>query len=484
MKPKPVLILLCCLALAVAALVLTMKQPGGAGTAQNGPDKGNTASAPMPLLSEEALSRSLSAITLDTGNQAERVELERVRGRWRVIRPHDFAAEPKAIDELLMLLSGLSGVEEDAAVADEPGGRRLTLTNDGKQTTLWLGKRLGAGRAELVLSRGDESVQLFTADDTLHDVLDNLDPTVFLAGKLDAPLMPEVARIELAVQGERSTVHQVDGRWWIGEPGSENPERALVDALPGYANISDYFRLVGLIEVVEHERYRDAQGLASFGLDPPLLSTRFVPKDSASGDTGGGMLLRVGVAADPQGATRYVAVGKPDDPRPAVFTVASEYALSFAQSATSFRDPRVMATPESLVRRVTLKRPAESGFSVQQITLDAGKPPVLVEGDGQPVELDPLACSAVLAELNTAAATDYVEASLGEWELIVSVLITPALGGEPEPFSVYVDPASDDERPTVLVHRGREPVALRIGQAVVAELIEPGALLVDPQPRQ
>ena len=135
-----------------------------------------------------------------------------------------------------------------------------------------------------------------------------------------------------------------------------------------------------------------------------------------------------------------------------------------------------MITPVTLVESIALKLP---DGTTQTITLPASEPPQWTAGNQAPRTLSGELVVGMLKQMANARAMAYVPTKLGEWEALVSVLITPRLGEKPERFTVYPDPESDPAQPTVLVHRGKESVALRVPRAAVAGLLDPGTLMAD-----
>ena len=168
--------------------------------------------------------------------------------------------------------------------------------------------------------------------------------TIFYATKIDPLLMPEYGRIELSSNDSNSALIQsIPGEWQVSQDQAIAP--ALTEQLGEYPGVATFFELHNSIKPHVHIEYFRAVELAQYGLDRPLISVRFVPSEADPDDMSASISLNVGVPADPKDENRYVSYGRSDDPRPAVFTIATPIALAFGQQATNFRDPRIMITP-------------------------------------------------------------------------------------------------------------------------------------------
>lgn len=481
MNPKTTSILLIVFVLAIIALLLTQMQSGpGASTIPPNPDA--AANIDQPILRAEQLGNDLMRITLDGGLMGTLLELERVNGRWWVSQPSRFPANPAAVDELLGLLAGLSGrpTEQDGGLVPDASG--VMLADPDGETSIWFSSRLGAGRAILTLSKGDQ-YQNYIAQDTLHDLFDTLDTAVFYAKKIDPPLTPEVARVEVTLPGGTSVLTQRDGRWWIGE--NANAERALEDELEQKAGVSNYFKLITKLELSEPQHDTGADGLARFGLADPLIRARFVPFDDADHAGASGLELRVGVPADPLDEQRYVAVGGLDATRPAVFKAPTQIALALGVDATAFRDPRVLITPPTLIESIDLKCHVVLGEGPEivreSIAFRPDGPPVLTTLTTRHQEQRTLSrekCARMLSRLSSARALEFVPFEPGKWARKTSVTVHATLGGEPEAFSVYTAPQDEpgdngDDGTVYYVRRGEEPVAIEVERSAVADLFWP-----------
>ena len=469
MKPTTVAILLVVLLIAIVVLLSPQFI-----TPSGGPRHDD--SADTQVIPDEILNAPIDRIRIKSGRDT--VELVQKNGRWWVDKPHNFLANTVPIDELLTTLGEIKGTPIEDEVSDEDEfisidtSQTILIESKFSAIHVYLWNRLGAGRTHIGVSglSGDNTIESYNVNSKLHDWLDDLAPHDFLAKTIDPLLMPDVTRIEIDSNQETSILEQSDGRWWIGSESSREP--ALEHGLLPNPGVSDYFSLLNSIEIIEHRRYIDRfDALARFGLDRPLITARFVMHDEEQD-----WLLRVGVPADPEDQTRFVSYCRLDDDYPAVFTVATPIALAFGQQATNFRDPRIMVTPVTLVESIALKLPDSTA---QAITLPASEPPQWTIQDEAPRTLSGELVVGMLKQMADARATAYVPTKLGEWKALVSVLVTPRLGGEPEPFTIYPDPESDPAEPTVLVHRGKEPVALRMPHSAVEGLLDPGSLMAE-----
>jgi len=390
------------------------------------------------LLSADELGLSLKRIRVHLGPPGpDAIELERQGGRWWVTKPNRFVAHPPAINELLDLLAEMTGHPTDLPAGPAPEGPSISLNFGDHETDLYVSTRSGAGRAVITI-RKDGKTQNLLSQDTLIDFLDQFDSAHFYARKIEIPLMPEVERIAFTTPEGGSSLVQRDGRWFIGE--ENNAERALAQTTLGYPGVDEVFKLLSVIELVQ---LQDADTpLTAFGLDRSIASVKI---ESPQGT----LEIRIGVPADPEDTIRYLSINYADEDRPAVFTAATSYALLLGQAATSFRDPRIMATPSSLVGSMHV-----------------------ISAAGQTRTLSAELARQVLQQLDQARAREYIPAQADSWQKIASVRIDPELGGEPESFTLYDDPQRDPATETVLVIRGDEPVALRFDLTSVAGLID------------
>ena len=316
---------------------------------------------------------------------------------------------------------------------------------------------------------GDE-VSFYNADDTLHAYFEKLDLFTFNMRKIETPLMPETARIEILSDGSESVLVQQDGRWTIGE--GEHAERALAMQLGENAGLNNYFSLLDLIDIKAFHAYDRDGGLASYGLDKPLITARFVPIDGEPNNRAVGNMLRVGVPADPEDQTRFVTYGRATDSNPAVFTIDSKLALAFGQDATVFRDPRITTIPTTLIDSIDLAYPNDTP---QQIVMKPGRTPKWHIGDQQS-DLSVNRVAAALKRLADARAIDYVPAQLDDWQMQASLNLKPRLGREAESLVIYTDPQSSENETTLLVQRGKESVALRFPIESISGLLDPATL--------
>jgi len=474
MKPKTVVILLVLLAIAGIAFVLL---PGETPDRTPGPRQDDPENSGKPILPPATLAPGLIQLSLDLDGEGDDLVFTRVQGKWKIDHPHQFPAKTSEIDKVLNALAVLSGTPtDDQAISSHPLG--ITINHGEKRYSVWLGKRIGSGQAVVYLQTRDK-LQGFVTTDTLHDLLAGLSPDQFFAKSFTPLLMPEVRAIHIRTPESATTLRQEDDHWQIAY--DDKTERALAQSIPEYFGIQRYFDLFRKIDLLEQHPYLGKQGLAQFGLDRPLITVRFVPMPEDAGALGSvdsGWVLNVGVPADPQDKTRFISFGRSDDPTPPVFSVETPYALAFAQDASAFRDPRIVATPGTLIASIQLKF---ADASSRAIELPSGKKPVLRESNDDRHELSIDRVSVAVKQLTDARAMQYVPTRLSEWDELLSVRITPRLGGEPEVFTVYPDPETDETSPTVLVHRGKEPVALRVSRQAIAGLLDPESLWDSPR---
>ncbi len=468
MNLKATLILLVVFALALAAYLLTRGSTSS--TTGTGNTTDNNTQASGPILSTSDLGPALSRITFVLGEDGVRLELARIDGRWRVTKPHDFPADTQAVDELLTLLGNLRGFKSSQPLSPFPDQSSLALSIDNKVIELRLAKRQGSGRAGLTLVNGSDESH-FDADDTLHDLIDQFDQTAFFARKIDTPLITAIGRITFTAEGGESLLIQDAGQWWIGQ-GADR-QRAWDRGIAGQPGVNDYFHLLNTLAVYEHQPYDKSAGLAQFGLERPLIRVRLAPLDVSPDQLDTITEIRVGVPADPTDQLRYVSYAKASAPSPAVFTIPTAYALALGQPATSFRDPRITATARTLIQSLTLSAPNQPERVISFKQDGSG---LYAVGDEAPIALDRATCSTFLDRLTAPQALGYFTEPADQLSLILRVRLDKRLGQAAEQFAIYQDPATTAEKPTVLVRREAEPVALRIDRSVIEPMLNPNLL--------
>lgn len=470
MNAKTLVILLVFLTLSGIAFYLTRDQVG-----VDVPDNSDHASADLEgrtIVPENMLTSSLSRIGINDPDEYGALTIDRSDGKWTLLSPHQFPARTQAIDELLQLLAGLEGVEIDES--HDPLGHAVGLvTSNHDEVLLTLGPRLGGGRAVVFIKRSGET-RTYNASNSLHDYLLGLDFKTFCARKPPRLLMPDIRTVRIETPGDSSILHQVDGTWWIGD--GTRAERALEQAIPNHPGVSSYFALFESIEVLDVQTYSDREELAKFGLDKPLISARFTPISQNNPEWG--WQLNVGTPAQPQDQTRFVSFGWFDDPIPAVFTVATPIALAFAQDAEAFRDPRVIAMPVAMIESMML-RFADGDES--RIDLANGKVPLLDAVRGEQRELSVVRTAEQLKRIADARAQGYVPIDSTSHHTLVAVTLKPRLLDDDESFTICVDPESKADKPTVLIQRGKESIALRVPKEAVAGLLDPESLVAPPR---
>lgn len=473
MKPKTTILLLLVLVIAgVAALLLPPSR-----TPPRVPDQSNEA---KPLFASDQLGPSVAGIRLfvKTNKQPDLVLIKK-NSRWWVSQPHLFPAHRSAIDNFLATLAQMTAKpinQEDTNDRDgEFHGRGLILEyTDRPPIRLSLGDRIGAGRARIGPGLELDFPDLIAeTDTTLHDYFDALVPASFYAKKIEAPIMPDVDRIEFArIDGHQSSLVQRGGAWLIDH--DKTVERALAQDLPDTPGIQQLFALFDLLELSEPQPLGTA--LSAYGLEQPLASITLGPIPNAPIQAGEAMTISLGVPADPEGTLRYVGVIYDSASPPAVFAAPTKYALLLAQDAINFRDPRIVATPVSLIASIDLKF-GEGTF--EWIELPPNKPPIFHRLNSEQVTIPSDHATDFLRALTQTQALAYLPLKLGEGDVWVSATIVPRLGGKPEPLTVYDDPASTKETPTMLVRRGTESIVLRVPRASVKGLFDPSTLVAE-----
>jgi hypothetical protein len=475
MNLKITLSLVAVLAIAIAALLLT---PGNESTTQKSGTTETAAadSEEKPVIPREALGSELNRITFNSARQDTVLKLERIDGRWWVTTPNQFPANAKQVDELLNQLSAMKGRgakqnKPNGFVNDSPG---VHLQHGNQETKVYLSKRLGAGRAILTVKYGDR-MQGLNSSDALPELFGALNPNSYYGKAITPPLMPEIGRIEFNTPEGQSVLVQRDEQWWIGD--DESPERALAQDVGDDPGIAQYFTLLQTIELIEVQDH-DASP-AAFGLENPVIRISMTGVDH-TGDDNESLELKVGAPADLEDQTRFISINYGGQRKPAVFTVATEYALLLGQSAKAFRDPRIVTTPPSLIQTITLiSDTPEKPDALIRLLPDRAELIIGPSGGSQPIDLVQL--ETALRKLSDTRSIDFVPMASQKQDLLVTVAIKPILNREVEVFEIRRDPDSDANTPTLLVRRGTERVALRVAEDEVAGLLDPESLVASPR---
>lgn len=467
MNLKITLTLVVVLVLALTALLLTRpdetpsNRAGSRDTGAIDPNEG-------PLISSEALGNELKRITFDGGLQGTLLQLERIDGRWRVTAPNHFYAKTQAVDALLSQLSEMNG---QPAKENKPNGfvqdsSSLLLQHGDHETAIYLSNRLGAGRAVVTIKEGDKLRGVSTTD-ALFDLFDSLNPGTYYNDQIVPPLMPEISRIMFETPEGTSVLVQQNEQWWIGE--NESAERALAQDVGDYPGIAQFFKLLETIELIEINDHDTA--LAAFGLVNPVIRVNMSGPDQI-------IEIRVGAPADPGDQTRFVSIDLEVENKPTVFTVATESALLLGQSAKAFRDPRIITIPPPLISRILIMSdpPTENDPS---LVIHSDQSVLIRQGDRRPIDIDQAKLATLLAVLTDTRPRSFVSLQSSEVILIDTVAVKAKLEGKSEVFDILTDPASIQNMPTVLIRRGKEPVALRIQRDAVAGLLDPSTLVVE-----
>jgi hypothetical protein len=465
MNAKITLILAIVFALAITAFLLTQGDESltdGTGT----PDSNQGDTDARPLISSEVLGIDLKRIIFDGGLQGTLLQLERIDGRWWVTTPNRFAAKTTAVDELLNQLSEMKGrpAKEDESgglVPDSPG---LLLEHGDEETGLWFSSRLGAGRAIVTLVRGDTFEDVNTTD-ALIDLFDSFNPDTFYSDRFNAPLMPEVGRIEINTPEGQSVLVQEDGRWWIEH--DQGRERALETGLPGYPGVNNYFNLLKTTKLIEKQTSYPTNGLALFGLQNPLISARFVPIGQDHEDPNNGYEVHVGTPAGPQDLTRYISNGTGGKATHPVFTADTQSALAFAQDAKAFRDPRVMTVPRSLIGSMAIRN-LKGHYTIRFMSNGIQLVTSGVDGKTTVSPKETRSGEKLAFALSNARAIDYVDRDQNQLKELTSVTITPRLEGSPETIVIYRDKTDE----TVLIKTDDEPKLRQVERASVQMLLD------------
>lgn len=489
MNAKATIILLIVFAVAAAALLL-VDTGGTQSTGETDDDKNK-----QTIVDPDTLGPALYQVAFDLDGEGDDLVLARVQGRWKIEVPHAFPARNSELDNVLKTLAELEGTPtDDVAIPSHPIG--ITIGHGDNRYSLWLGKRLGSGQAMVYReSQGKTQgkIQGYLTTDTLHDLLANLNPSLFYAKAFDPLLMAEIKEVRINTPESEAVLLQDNDLWQIAY--GDKTERALTQNIPGHHGIRSYFELFRRVELTEQQHYLGKEGLSKFGLDKPLITVRFVPalEDAEQSETG--WVLNVGVPADPDDTMRFVSFGWSGDPTPAVFTVATPYALSFGKDSTAFRDPRIVTTPRALIKSLEMIDPTRPFYMPElEATLYLKSKHVFSfqrddkvrvkfvtnqkdEVDGW-IEISERPVKQMVEALVSARAIDYVILQADELKPLKTVRLTPRLGEGIETFRIYTDMDSVPDQPTVLVQREGESVALRIAFDEVRYVLDPGFLML------
>ena len=487
MNAKATIILLIVFAVAAAALLLVdTGDHQNTGTTEDDKNK-------QAIIDPDTLGPALYQIAfdLDADGEGDDLVLARVQGRWKIEVPHAFPARNSELDKVLKTLAELEGTPTDeATIPSHPIG--ITIGHGDKRYSLWLGKRLGSGQA-MVYRQVQGKTQGYLTTDTLHDLLANLNPSLFYAKSFDPLLMAEIKEVRINTPESEAVLLQDNDLWQIAY--GDKTERALTQNIPGHHGVRSYFELFRRVELTEQQAYLGKQELSKFGLDKPLITVRFVPVLEDAGQSETGWVLKVGVPADPDDTMRFVSFGWSGDPTPAVFTVATPYALSFGKDSAAFRDPRIVTTPIALIKSLEMIDPTRPFYMPElEATLylkskhvfsfqhDAKARAKFVtnqkdEVDGW-IEISERPVKQMVEALVSARAVDYVILQADELKPLKIVRLMPRLGEGIETFRIYTDMDSVPDKPTVLVQREGEPIALRIAFDEVRHVLDPGFLML------
>lgn len=479
MNLKATLILVAVFALAIAALVLTRDNAPGSASQQT--SEGDNEADPT-ILPQGLLGPKLSGIRFEhnPNDAANLLDLELAQGKWQVSYPHTFPrANTKQIDQLLATLNGLRGKTSDTPYPDDQSLSGLVLSFNQQRQAIRLGPRLGVGRAVLFVQDAAGSFTAYNAQDTLHDLFDNLNAASYYGRSIPQPLLPQIGRVEITAREIDAVLVQDNGQWWIGE--GSTAERALNITLPGkveteiYPGLDQYFELFNQLKLIEQHAYRSPAELDRFGLDNPQITVRFLTLGTDPADPNAGWTLRVGSTTnlqDPENVLSYISYGKAGDKSPAVFTAPHPIASAFAQPGTLFRDPRIVTTPPTLTEWIDLFKPTAR----YRITFkDDGTQAVSLNSDRRTQNRPAKTYRAgldILYKLFQARPIEYVAIEPITLEQISVLRLKPRFKDQQELVRFYIDPGSTPDRPTVLIRNSDAPIAMRFDRSVVAELLD------------
>ncbi|MEM9346898.1 MAG: hypothetical protein AAGB26_09805 [Planctomycetota bacterium] len=452
MNPKTVVILLLVFAIFIALLLSPLFMTPSGGPSYD-------ASQDVPALPEEFLSSKLTKVTLPTEEGI--LDLSFREGKWWINTPHKFPANTKKINEFLQRLSEVSitppGDPSEDSIPNEP--EPIYLENSNGAYLLRPIRRIGAGRTIIEIA-SDQIESRYNANNTLHELLDNLHTADFFASSPEPLLLPDLSRIEITSEGKTSSLQQSEGKWWIG--GTDQSVPALEQGLPDAPGVSTYLELHNNLKLRSQQPYSPTDtGLAGYGLDPALISVDYLAQD------GQAWRLQVGVPADPEDKTRYVSYGPAESQYPAVFVADTLNALVFGQDAKVFRDPRIMKIPRSLIGEMAIRN--RTGH--YKIKFMSNGVQFITSGPDFTPGVTPLNTKdgAKLArQLSDARAIEYITADLADLRPIASVIITPRLDGAPETLTIFPD--TTDE--AVLIQINSEMKLRKVKQDSIRMLLE------------
>ncbi len=322
------------LGLAIAALLLTNKQPPSPTSAQTTP----TAAAFNPAL--------IASITVKRASGAEERVTRTDSGQWNFIagRIEWPAMPPETLVSALAALPAEFAKHADAAPT--PGGPAVTLTlRDGSTYALRLAPTSLGGRTAAALTSPEVTSNILIENSVLDPLL-NPGP----AGWRSTAAIPGVrdcSRITLDDGRASIALAKLEGQWSMRRPINARASQPAVSLL------------LGAIAQIKAARFEDAAShdLAAMGLTSPTL-TITAETDERDADAAGDIRVHtitreliIGGPADPKGDTRFAAA----DPEGSILFVVPAAAVSALSLAPrNYLHPTVAAVSPADVFMITI----------------------------------------------------------------------------------------------------------------------------------
>jgi len=210
----------------------------------------------------------IESVRLENGSSV--VELQRVNGNWRLVKPEPYPADAAAVSDLVSQLASLKRAGTDVP---EGGPEAYGLgAASPKATLVWkeagddrrkLSRTLSIGRdipgTDATAARADANLVFFVPSSVAAAIRESADD--FKSKELFAGSAFDAARLEIERGRGRLFLAKKNGTWWINQPISDLADGDAVQRI-----VSDLTGLKAIAFLSAAER----QDLASLGLAPPL----------------------------------------------------------------------------------------------------------------------------------------------------------------------------------------------------------------------
>ena len=221
-----------------------------------------------------------------------RVEISREQNQWQLTRPLQAPASEEEVSKILNKLTGLraqSFEAEQAAdlaplgLSDPAWTVEVVLSPDHTRASLLLaGTGPGKGKAAVYAKRGETPAVVTLNPDVLETLA--VDPGQLREKKVFSFKSWDVEKVELTLNGQPVALEKTEaGKWWIKAP---------IEARAAAGKISPFLSSLSRLEGEEFIKAPgDENGLAAYGLSPPLAAIAVFAKGEKSPDSDGGQGL-------------------------------------------------------------------------------------------------------------------------------------------------------------------------------------------------